>query len=49
MYGEKYATNIILGPEIDVILEKILREMLTDRERHIVEFKFDKDFCFSIL
>ena len=40
MYGEKYATNIILGPEIDVILEKILREMLTDRERHIVEFKF---------
>lgn len=40
MYGEKYATNIILGPEVDVILEKILREMLTDRERHIVEFKF---------
>ena len=29
MYGEKYATNIILGPEVDVILEK-----------HIVEFKF---------
>lgn len=40
MYGEKYATNIILGPEVDVILEKILREMLTDRERYIVEFKF---------
>lgn len=40
MYGEKYATNIILGPEVDVILEKILREILTDRERHIVEFKF---------
>lgn len=40
MYGEKYATNIILEPEVDVILEKILREMLTDRERHIVEFKF---------
>ena len=40
MYGEKYATNIILGPEVDVVLEKILREMLTDRERHIVEFKF---------
>ncbi len=40
MYGEKYATNIILGPKVDVILEKILREMLTDRERHIVEFKF---------
>ena len=40
MYGKKYATNIILGPEVDVILEKILREMLTDRERHIVEFKF---------
>lgn len=40
MYGEKYATNIILGPEVDAILEKILREMLTDRERHIVEFKF---------
>lgn len=40
MYGEKYATNIILGPEVDVILEKILREMLADRERHIVEFKF---------
>lgn len=40
MYGEKYDTNIILGPEVDVILEKILREMLTDRERHIVEFKF---------
>ncbi len=40
MYGEKYATNIILGLEVDVILEKILREILTDRERHIVEFKF---------
>lgn len=40
MYGEKYATNIILGPEVDVILEKILREILTDIERHIVEFKF---------
>ena len=40
MYGEKYATNIILGTEFDVILEKILREMLTDKERHIVEFKF---------
>lgn len=40
MYGEKYATNIILGPKVDMILEKILREMLTDRERHIVEFKF---------
>ena len=40
MFGEKYATNIILGPEVDGILEKILREMLTDRERHIVEFKF---------
>ena len=39
MYGEKYVDNVVLDPEIDTTLEKILNG-LTEEERRIAELRF---------
>ena len=40
IYGEEYGYNMVMDSEICVILEKLLKENLTDKERQLVELRF---------
>lgn len=40
IYGEEYGYNMVMDSEIYVILERLLKENLTDKERQLVELRF---------